>query len=149
MAEFGLGLSSRLAAARASGGHAGAGDSRVLRVAVLWFVAVVAALIALAGCGGGVGDGAQSSRPETSPSGRAHPGRQLFADNCGSCHILAAADTEGTIGRNLDERRFGTGEVLEAIEKGGFGTGKMPAGLVSRADAERVAEFVAEFGRGR
>lgn len=73
----------------------------------------------------------------------AEAGRQLFADNCGSCHVLSAAGTTGTIGPNLDALQPDKRRVLDAIEKGGTGTGAMPAGLLSDKDAETVAELVA------
>ena len=74
------------------------------------------------------------------PSG---PGKELFVQNCGSCHTLAAAETTGTVGPNLDTTAALTEErVVSAIEKGGLGSGQMPANLVQGTDAQQVAEFV-------
>jgi mono/diheme cytochrome c family protein len=60
----------------------------------------------------------------------------------GGCHALAAAGTTATVGPDLDELQPTAEQVLAAIENGGAGSGQMPAGLLSGADAERVAEFV-------
>jgi mono/diheme cytochrome c family protein len=52
-----------------------------------------AAMFALGGCGTGgyVEGGSQGT------------GRELFRTQCGSCHVLADANTPGTIGPNLDD----------------------------------------------
>jgi mono/diheme cytochrome c family protein len=74
--------------------------------------------------------------------------RELFVTNCGSCHTLAAAGTDGVVGPNLDELLgAGTAEgneprVLGAIEDGI--NGRMPAGILAGQQAEEVAAFVAE-----
>jgi len=75
-------------------------------------------------------------------------GRELFAENCGSCHTLDAAGTSGQIGPNLDEAQLDEQAVLRAIEIGGRGTGNMPPNLVSGEDARDVAAFVAASGPG-
>jgi mono/diheme cytochrome c family protein len=73
--------------------------------------------------------------------------KSLFQTNCGSCHTLARAGTDGVVGPNLDELLGqGTPEgneprVLAAIEDGI--NGRMPAGILAGAQAEEVAEFVA------
>jgi mono/diheme cytochrome c family protein len=92
-------------------------------------------------------------------------GQSLFATNCGTCHTLYAAGTDGNFGPNLDELLAGTGtptekktieitegRVLNAIEEG-FDTpttpGRMPPGILSGEQAEEVAAFVANTaGRG-
>ncbi len=78
----------------------------------------------------------------------AERGQQLFVDNCGTCHTLDAAGTQGSIGPNLDEAQVDEAEVLEVIANGGRGSGNMPANLVTGADAEAVAKFVADSGPG-
>lgn len=40
-------------------------------------------------------------------------GQQLFVSNCGSCHVLAAAGTQGQVGPNLDENL--QGQDAEAV----------------------------------
>ena len=70
-------------------------------------------------------------------------GLDLFAANCGSCHTLAAADTSGTLGPNLDDLQPDQAEVLAAIQNGGGGSGAMPANILTGAEAQQVADFVA------
>jgi mono/diheme cytochrome c family protein len=82
-------------------------------------------------------------------------GRQIFAFRCGLCHTLAAANTIGKVGPNLDQLKPGESLVLNTINNGclqnppanspsaclGFGT--MPAGIIQGRDAKDVAAFVA------
>jgi mono/diheme cytochrome c family protein len=69
----------------------------------------------------------------------------VFATNCGSCHTLARAGTDGVVGPNLDDLLGdvpGQQErVLAAIEIGV--QGRMPAGILEGQQAEEVADFVA------
>ena len=57
---------------------------------------------------------------------QAEQGRDLFVDNCGTCHTLDAAGTQGSIGPNLDEAQVDEAEVLEVIANGGRGSGTCP-----------------------
>jgi mono/diheme cytochrome c family protein len=73
--------------------------------------------------------------------------KELFQTNCGSCHTLAAAGTDGVVGPNLDDLLgastdpdANTGRVLDAIDQG-IG-GRMPAGIIEGEQAQQVAEFV-------
>ena len=79
-------------------------------------------------------------------------GLELFQINCGACHTLAAAGTDGIVGPDLDVR-FGTGSksslqkstyttVLATIQNG-LG-GRMPKGILRGAQAKAVAQFVAD-----
>jgi mono/diheme cytochrome c family protein len=77
--------------------------------------------------------------------------KELFQENCGACHTLARAGTDGIVGPDLDEvLGQGTPEanktrVLNAIEEGFDSqdfSGYMPAGIVQGEDAETVADFV-------
>ncbi|MGB7588244.1 MAG: cytochrome c [Solirubrobacterales bacterium] len=85
-------------------------------------------------------------------------GQTLFQTNCGTCHTLYAAGTDGNFAPNLDELLAPTGlptesgeqatiegRVLNAIENGVDSTtpGRMPAGIISGEQAKEVAEFVA------
>ena len=89
-------------------------------------------------------------------------GRSLFQTNCGACHTLYAAETDGNFGPDLDELlapagppegptaeeaiEQADGRVLNAIEEGVDGSttqGRMPPGILSGPQAEEVAEFVA------
>ena len=94
-------------------------------------------------------------------------GQSMFQTNCGNCHALYAAGTDGNFAPDLDvllaEQGTPTGEgaadtieatrgrVLNAIENGVDSTepGRMPGGILSGRQAEEVAEFVAQTaGRG-
>jgi len=79
-------------------------------------------------------------------------GRELFAHTCAVCHTLAATNSVGRIGPNLDVRvgdDISTPEgrkalVLSAIAEGrARGLGQMPALLYQGKEAEEVASFVA------
>jgi mono/diheme cytochrome c family protein len=67
---------------------------RAYRVVALGAGLAAVAVLA-AGCGTG-GVASAGGPPDT------QSGQQLFTANCGSCHTLSAAGTEGTIGPNLD-----------------------------------------------
>jgi plastocyanin len=92
-------------------------------------------------------------------------GKQLFVAKCGSCHVLARADTTGVVGPNLDEafqraRQDGFGQdtfqgvvhrqILQPAIRAQHDPAtrkelpKMPANLVTGDDAEDVAAYVAE-----
>jgi mono/diheme cytochrome c family protein len=85
-------------------------------------------------------------------------GRHLFETNCGTCHTLYAAGTDGNFAPNLDSLLAPTGpatdpatikatktRVLNAINNGVDSStpGRMPAGILGGAQADQVAEFVA------
>ncbi len=89
-------------------------------------------------------------------------GQSLFETNCGTCHTLYAAGTDGNFGPNLDELLAPSGppegpnaqqtieategRVLNAIEAGVDSSttpGRMPGGIISGEQAEEVAAFVA------
>jgi mono/diheme cytochrome c family protein len=76
-------------------------------------------------------------------------GKEIFAGNCGACHTLSAAGTDGVVGPNLDELLGTTPDVeankgrVETAVIEGLG-GRMPAGILQEQDAALVAEFVAE-----
>jgi mono/diheme cytochrome c family protein len=86
-------------------------------------------------------------------------GKRLFDINCGTCHTLYAAGTDGNFGPDLDTLLSPTGpptdkstidatkqRVLNAIENGvdsSTTAGRMPPGILSGEQADQVAEFVA------
>jgi len=89
-------------------------------------------------------------------------GQSLFQTNCGTCHTLYAAGTDGNFAPNLDELLAPTGppegpnaqqtieategRVLNAIENGvdsSTTSGRMPAGIINGEQAKEIAEFVA------
>jgi mono/diheme cytochrome c family protein len=91
--------------------------------------------------------------PGSSVPANEQQGLELFQINCGACHALAAAGTDGLVGPNLDEL-LGTGpkskstvkanasRVLSAVEDG-IG-GRMPRGILQGEQARQVAQFVAD-----
>jgi cytochrome c551 len=103
-------------------------------------VAVPAAVIASRGeAEGGVG----SLRTEEANERLAN-GKELFIATCKSCHDLDAVQARGVTGPDLDELGGVDRErVLNAIENGGTGQGRMPAGLLQGEDAQDVATYVA------
>jgi mono/diheme cytochrome c family protein len=80
-------------------------------------------------------------------------GKNLFVQKCGSCHVLARANTKGVQGPDLDEafgpsRRDGLGETtVEGVVLRQIGNvrrnSEMPADLVTGQDARDVAAYVA------
>jgi mono/diheme cytochrome c family protein len=102
-------------------------------------------------------EGSESASPQEVPSSL-QQGKDLFVTNCGACHTLAKAGTDGVIGPNLDELlappsasppdpKTVKPRVLNAINNG-MG-GRMPKGLLSGQDAQEVANFVANVaGQG-
>jgi len=92
-------------------------------------------------------EGSEDASPEKVAAAD-QEGKELFQTNCGSCHTLARAGTDGLVGPDLDEL-LGTGtpeanqqRVANAIENGI--DGRMPAGILQGEDAELTAEFVAK-----
>ncbi len=72
-------------------------------------------------------------------------GKDLFLQQCSSCHNLDAVNARGVTGPDLDEIGQVTPErVLGAIENGGTGQNRMPAGLLEGAEADAVAAYVSE-----
>jgi mono/diheme cytochrome c family protein len=76
----------------------------------------------------------------------------LFSERCSGCHTLDAAGTQGTANRserpqgpNLDQREESVEDVLFAIRNGGFSGAIMPQNIVTGAQADQVAEFVAKY----
>jgi cbb3-type cytochrome c oxidase subunit III len=108
------------------------------------FVAAIG-LAAFALFAGGCGTGGLAT------GGDVTSGQKLFSEKCGGCHTLAAANTSGTIGPNLDaafyaDRKQGIAQdsiqnvVLDQIR---LASGAMPRNIVKGQDAEDVAAFVA------
>jgi mono/diheme cytochrome c family protein len=102
-------------------------------------------------------EGSQDSAAENVPSSL-QGGKDLFVINCGACHTLAVAGTDGVIGPNLDDLLAPPSasapdpatikpRVLSAINNGVGG--RMPKGVVTGQQADEVATFVAQVaGQG-
>jgi|SRR5215203_256050 len=88
--------------------------------------------------------------------------QSLFVVNCGTCHSLYSAGTDGNYGPDLDELLAPSGKpegetaketikqtkgrVLNAIEQGVDSSttpGRMPGGILNEEQAQEVSEFVA------
>lgn len=95
------------------------------------------------GGGGGQGGGEQGGGGGGGDAQLAAQGKQLFQQNCGTCHTLADAGTNGKIGPPLDSLKPDEQVVLGAIKNGGTGSGTMPANIVTGQDAEAVSAYVA------
>jgi mono/diheme cytochrome c family protein len=113
--------------------------------------ALAAAALALGACGTEDIDVAQDD-----PN---YEGAVLFDEYCAGCHSLDVVGAHGSTtdvssreprdGPNFNERQESVEDVLYAIRNGGFSSGPMPQNLVTGEDAQKVAEFVAEYsGRG-
>ena len=112
----------------------------VLLLYLVFGVAVPAAVIASRG--EGLGDTGSLSTKE--PTGTQELGKQLFIETCKSCHTLEAVQAHGVTGPNLDELGgIDKQRVLNAIKRGGTGSGRMPPGLLEGEDADAVATYVA------
>jgi mono/diheme cytochrome c family protein len=85
-------------------------------------------------------------------------GQALFETNCGTCHTLYAAGTDGNYGPNLDELLAPGGQaedektikgiearVLSAQKEGvdSQTPGRMPPAILNSQQQKEVAEFVA------
>ena len=68
-------------------------------------------------------------------------GKQVFTDNCASCHTLKDANATGQVGPNLDDLKPDDATVQRQVENGGGG---MPAFKSQLSDAEikAVAQYV-------
>jgi mono/diheme cytochrome c family protein len=105
--------------------------------------------LALAGCGGG--DDSESSSQSTSTQQSTSTaaggdtanaaGKQVFTSNCGGCHTLADAGTNGQVGPVLDDVKPDKATVQRQVENGG---GKMPAfkDKLSADQIDQVATYV-------
>jgi mono/diheme cytochrome c family protein len=84
-------------------------------------------------------------------------GQALFDTNCGTCHTLYAAGTDGNYGPDLDELLAPTGptepeaqksvqeRVINAQKQGvdSNAPGRMPPAILNEQQQKEVAEFVA------
>jgi mono/diheme cytochrome c family protein len=102
-------------------------------------------------------EGSQDASSENVPSSL-QEGKDLFVTNCGACHTLAEAGTDGVIGPNLDDLLAPPSasapdpatikpRVLSAINNGVGG--RMPKGVLTGQQADEVATFVSQVaGKG-
>lgn len=133
---------------------------RLSRRAGAALAVAVGALIS-AGCG--------SVGYQDDAAGNVSNGRALFIENCGSCHVLADAETTGTVGPDLDaafaqfradsegddpsdEDRARAEDTIRQVVRGQIAypvvdppteSPGMPADIVTGQDAADVAAYVA------
>jgi len=91
---------------------------------------------------GGGGSSSSSKSSGSSSSNASAQGKLIFTQTCGTCHTLKDAGTSGNVGPVLDQVKPDKARVESAIEKGGLGSGQMPAGLLQGKEEEAVAEYV-------
>jgi|SRR5215207_3182197 len=96
-------------------------------------------------------EGGDEASPESVPT-ELQEGKDLFVTNCGACHTLEKAGTDGIVGPELDELLAPPSpsppdpstiepRVLSAVLEGR--QGRMPAGILTGEQAKTVADFVA------
>ena len=123
----------------------------------------IAGALALAGCGGGeevqpLPEGVTGTTPpaattETEPGdaagkGDAAAGEEVYASaGCGSCHVLQAAGSTGTIGPNLDESKPSLDLAVERVTNG---ASPMPAfkDQLTEQQIQDVAAYVVQATGG-
>jgi mono/diheme cytochrome c family protein len=92
--------------------------------------------------------GVPGAAPPKAPGG---PGAQVFANNgCGGCHMLAAAESGGTVGPDLDESL--PGQSAKMVEESiadpnatiakGYPANVMPANFAQTLSAEELEDLV-------
>ena len=89
-----------------------------------------------------------AANPSAAPAKNATRGKDIFVANCGSCHTLADAGTNGNVGPNLDQLKPAENIVEHQVINGG---GAMPAfkGQLTPAQITAVAKYVSSVaGKG-
>jgi mono/diheme cytochrome c family protein len=81
--------------------------------------------------------------------------KDIFSNNCGTCHTLAAAGTDGVVGPDLDDLLVPSGTNTAELYKGNAARvlhavqcgieGRMPRGILEEEEARDVAQFVAAY----
>ncbi|HYZ18887.1 MAG TPA: cytochrome c [Gaiellaceae bacterium] len=100
--------------------------------------ALIALVLFAAGCGGGGHKAAEAGES----SGVDAAGAKVYDDaGCGDCHTLAAAESKGKVGPNLDQLQPNADRVKRQVTNGGGG---MPSfkDKLSAKEIEDVANFV-------
>ena len=120
---------------------------RRTRIAVPVLLTVCA--LGLSACGGSDGNDSgdttavteSTSSTETTATGDVAAGKDVFTANCGGCHTLADAGTNGGVGPNLDDLAPDAQTVSDQVTSGG---GSMPsfADKLSADDIANVAAYV-------
>ena len=120
---------------------------RKLSTIALVALSAAAGAFGLIACGGSDSGSGGSGMTATSGGSNgataASDGKTIFVENCGTCHTLSAAGTDGAVGPNLDDLKPDYAEVSTQVMNGGGG---MPAfqGVLSPADIQAVSKYVAD-----
>ena len=110
--------------------------------------ALVALTLLVAACGGSSNSSSSSSSSSASTSSSSGgsenasaQGKQVFSQNCTSCHTLKDAGSTGSVGPNLDDLKPDEATVKTQVENGG---GPIPAfkGKLSDAQITAVSQYV-------
>jgi len=109
---------------------------------------IAAASLVLAACG-------SEGNSVTGQSAAVESGSQLFTARCSGCHTLSAVGAEGsaakvssaqkTNGPNFNKRKECYGNVVYAIQNGGFSGAIMPANIVVGKETEQIAAFLSKY----
>ena len=85
----------------------------------------------------------QTTETQTSTQQASAAGKEVFTQNCGSCHTLSDAGTSGQVGPNLDQLKPGPELVTSQVTNGGGG---MPAfaNKLSEEQIKQISDYVAE-----
>jgi mono/diheme cytochrome c family protein len=118
--------------------------------AIPLLLAAIVLLLGFAACGGDDDDdeGGEAAATETQAGGGEADGAAVFVSaGCGGCHTLAAANSSGQTGPNLDDVMPSQDAVAEQVRNGG---GAMPAfeGELTDAEIDAVAQYVADSAGG-
>jgi cytochrome c553 len=132
-----------------SGGPAAAREAYLTRggrafkiIIPLLYVALGAVVPAVVIASRGEAEGGVGKTRTTEPTAQVKEGKHLFRQTCWSCHNLDAVQAQGVTGPDLDELGLDRERVLNAIRRGGSGSGRMPPALLEGEDAEAVAVYV-------
>ena len=116
-----------------------------MKTKLLFAAALATAAAALSGCGA---TGHEAIDPHAAASPAA---KQSFTSNCGGCHVLKDAGTQGTTGPNLDDafacaeqQGFKKSTIRDVIRgQIDYSTPPMPRELVKGQEADDVADYIA------
>jgi mono/diheme cytochrome c family protein len=116
-----------------------------VKTKLLLAAALAAASTALTGCGA---TGHEAIDKQAAGSASA---KQAFTSNCGGCHVLKDAGTQGTTGPNLDDafacaeqQGFEKSTIRDVIRgQIDYASPPMPRELVKGQQADDVADYIA------
>jgi cytochrome c6 len=111
---------------------------------ISWIAAAVVALMLLFGPAVVAEDKAKPAAPAANGSA-APDGKALFVSNCGSCHTLSAAGTNGQIGPKLDGLGLDA-TTVNAVMKAGPGSMPSFSGMPP-AQRDAIVKFVVASSR--